>query len=75
FGSHFHDFRYSLVVQFSKIKLVVSAAYRVTSNSYNISHPTDQCKLFFQLLFELGVDVSRPEIEYIMYGYSMQALF
>ncbi|WP_218639470.1 hypothetical protein, partial [Paenibacillus sp. FSL H8-0259] len=25
---------------------------------------------FFQLLFELGVDVSRPEIEYIMYGYS-----
>ncbi|WP_216857511.1 hypothetical protein, partial [Paenibacillus tritici] len=50
FGSHFRDFRYSLVVQFSKIKLVVSVAYRVTSNSYNISHPTDQCKLFFQLL-------------------------
>ncbi|MEI2395449.1 hypothetical protein, partial [Paenibacillus phytohabitans] len=42
---------HSLVVQFSKIKLVVSAAYRVTSNSYNISHPAVQCKLFFSTSF------------------------
>ncbi|WP_379155921.1 hypothetical protein, partial [Paenibacillus sp. sgz5001063] len=38
---------HSLVVQFSKIKLVVGAVYLVTSNSYNISCPTDECKLFF----------------------------
>jgi hypothetical protein len=30
---------------------------------------------FFNFFFELGVDVSRPEIEYIMYKKTMQAFF
>ncbi|WP_209443625.1 hypothetical protein, partial [Paenibacillus camerounensis] len=43
--------RYSLVVQFSKIKLVVACDYLVSSNSYTISHPVVRCKLFFNFFF------------------------
>jgi hypothetical protein len=38
---------HSLVVQFSKIKLVVGAVYRVTSNSYNISRFPFECNTYF----------------------------
>ncbi|WP_209443699.1 hypothetical protein, partial [Paenibacillus camerounensis] len=39
--------RYSLVVQFSKIKLVIAFDVLVSSNSYTISQPLVRCKLFF----------------------------
>ncbi|WP_222120729.1 hypothetical protein, partial [Paenibacillus sp. Y412MC10] len=44
---------YSLVVQFSKIKLRFVTAQRFSSNSYIISSPTQFCKLFLNLFSSL----------------------
>ncbi|OMF59218.1 hypothetical protein BK141_25525, partial [Paenibacillus sp. FSL R5-0765] len=38
---------YSLVVQFSKIKLVLLPSVVLLSNFYILSHPHQLCKLFF----------------------------
>jgi len=58
---------YSLVVQFSKIKFSL-APFNVSAATLILYHVRlFNVKLFFNFFFELGMCISWPDLEYIMY--------